>query len=475
MKVSLLFKYIASYVFVVLSALTVLNTIGQYRIIRGITDDRVKGLQKEADVITESYMEDYYGGSKPLLDVYRELQVVDAYSDARIMIVSPTGEVLSDTRGYKTARERERITLPSDLLARDRADSFTLEGIIDDPVTVVVHPVDMNLSLHGYVVLMADRAKLLESAAYYMDTLNICFLIIALVFMLVISFLYFISIVPLRECIRMAREYAKGNFTYEPPKHHRKRNDEFADLTATIDYMGNDIGRIEEYQRGIIANVSHDFRSPLTSIRGFAEAMRDGTIPPELFTKYLSTIIYETERLTKLTEGILELGKFDSRAIRLTKTDFDINSVIKHTAETFEGTCRPRGIYFNLTFEGETLQVHADQGRIEQVIYNLTDNAVKFSKNGSSVDISTSRKGAKVFVSVKDHGVGIPPDKIKKIWERFYKTDTSRGRERKGNGLGLSIVKEIMTAHGEEINVVSTEGAGTEFIFTLPASGGEEE
>jgi signal transduction histidine kinase len=132
-----------------------------------------------------------------------------------------------------------------------------------------------------------------------------------------------------------------------------------------------------------------------------------------------------------------------------------------------EGTCRPRGITFDLTFEAESEMVNADRDRIEQVVYNLVDNAVKFSHNDSAIEISTSEKGNKVFVSVKDHGVGIAADKIKKIWERFYKTDSSRGRDRKGSGLGLSIVKEIIQAHGEEINVVSTENAGTEFIFTL--------
>lgn len=465
MKISLLVKYAVSYLAVVIASLIVMNTIGTARVLKGITSDRVNAMSKEGNVIVESYMDDYYKGGTTLSEVYKELQTIDTFSDARIMIVNPDGEILSDTRGYASAEKADRITLPPSLLNNDVTTEYS-DGNVE-PSTVVVHPVDVDLSLRGYVVLMTARAGIKADGAYYIDTLNICFLLISLVLFAVIAILYIISIVPLRENIKMAREYADGHFEYKSPAHKRKRHDEFADLSATIEYMGNDIGQMEDYQRKFISNISHDFRSPLTSIKGFATAMKDGTIPPEMYDRYLDTIIYETERLTKLTSEILELGKFDSKAAMLKLSDFDINEMIKRTAAGMEGTCRPRGITFDLTFEAESEMVNADRDRIEQVVYNLVDNAVKFSHNDSAIEISTSEKGNKVFVSVKDHGVGIAADKIKKIWERFYKTDSSRGRDRKGSGLGLSIVKEIIQAHGEEINVVSTENAGTEFIFTL--------
>ena len=114
--------------------------------------------------------------------------------------------------------------------------------------------------------------------------------------------------------------------------------------------------------------------------------------------------------------------------------------------------------------------VKADISKIEQVIQNLLDNAVKFSHNNSVIEIHTARRNTKAFISVKDHGIGIPKDNINKVWDRFYKTDLSRGKDKKGTGLGLSITKEIIEAHGENINVISTEGVGTEFIFSLPAA-----
>lgn len=224
---------------------------------------------------------------------------------------------------------------------------------------------------------------------------------------------------------------------------------------------------MEEYQRTFIANVSHDFRSPLTSIKGYLEAIIDGTIPPEMYEKYLTRMITETERLNKLTQGMLTLNSLDSKGY-LSRTSFDINRVIKDTAASFEGTCDARNIDFDLTFADNIQMVYADLGKIQQVLYNLIDNAIKFSHPDSTIYIQVSAQYEKLFVSIKDTGIGIPRDSIKKIWERFYKTDLSRGKDKKGTGLGLSIVKEIIQAHGENIDVVSTEGVGTEFIFSLP-------
>jgi len=240
-------------------------------------------------------------------------------------------------------------------------------------------------------------------------------------------------------------------------------------LAATLNYMSDELNKMEEYQKTFIANVSHDFRSPLTSIKGYLEAILDGTIPPEMYEKYLTRVITETERLNKLTQGMLTLNTLDSKGY-LNRTNFDINRVIKDTAASFEGTCEEKNINFDLTFSNNIQMVYADLGKIQQVMYNLIDNAIKFSHHDSTIYIQASGKYEKIFISVKDTGIGIPKDSIKKIWERFYKSDLSRGKDKKGTGLGLAIVKEIIQSHGENIDVVSTEGVGTEFIFSLPKS-----
>lgn len=194
----------------------------------------------------------------------------------------------------------------------------------------------------------------------------------------------------------------------------------------------------------------------------------DGTIPHEMQDKYLNIILFETERLNKLTQSMLELNKYGARGSMLDISSFDINNTIKLVAQSFEGICQEKKISFELILTGQTSFVSADISKIQQVLYNLIDNAIKFSHPDSTITVETTEKNEKVFISVKDTGIGIPKDSMKKIWERFYKTDLSRGKDKRGTGLGLAIVKDIISAHNENINVISTEGVGTEFIFTLP-------
>jgi len=300
--------------------------------------------------------------------------------------------------------------------------------------------------------------------------LNIVYVTSAVVFGLsLIILLVFTKNVyfPLKKITAGANEYAQGNLA-----HHIEVNtrDEMGYLAATLNYMSTELGQMEEYQKTFIANVSHDFRSPLTSIKGYLEAILDGTIPPEMHEKYLTRVISETDRLNKLTQGLLTLNSLDCKGY-LNRTSFDINRVIKDTAASFEGTCSDKNITFDLTFSESIQMVYADLGKIQQVLYNLIDNAIKFSHADSTILIQASVKYEKIFVSIKDTGIGIPKESLKKIWDRFYKSDLSRGKDKKGTGLGLAIVREIIQSHGENIDVVSTEGVGSEFIFSLPKAG----
>ena len=470
MKANLFLKYLACYLLIVISSLIILNTVGAGRIRNGIINNNIKSMKTEAETITNDYMEGYYSGNMSIFDVDNGLKTIDTFADAGIMIVNAAGEVISDSRGLSFDENKNRRKLPGWLLERESYVGGNIKELSSNAVVTVVSPIDIDFVLKGYVVLYMEMSEVDKAAVYSIDTLNICFLILGVVFLAALLFLYRISIIPLRAVIKAAREYAQGKFDYKFTI-GKNRHDEFKDLMDTIEYMAKELSLMEEYQRKFISNISHDFRSPLTSIKGFATAMIDGTIPPELYNKYLNTICFETDRLTKLTSGLIELGKFDSHQALLDIREFDLHSIIKQTVETFEGSCREKYISLNLIFEGDEAHVMADKGKIEQVLYNLIDNAIKFSRNNSDINITTRSKGNKVIVSVKDYGIGIPKESLKKIWERFYKTDSSRGKDKKGSGLGLSIVREIIQSHGEEIDVISTENAGTEFVFTLSKPG----
>ena len=310
-----------------------------------------------------------------------------------------------------------------------------------------IAPITENMTTRGYVAIHYLMSDLYQNRSTLLWIIQILYILtylgVALLF-----FLYIRCIRrPFQEITKGASEFANGNLSYQIPVDSVNRNG--------------------EYQRQFISNISPDFRSPLTSIKGYVEAMIDGTIPVEMQEKYLKIISYEAERLEKLTRGLLTLNELDIQKRMLHIQPFDINSVIKATAASFEGSCTSRNILLELILSGKELMAQADMEQIQQVLYNLLSNAIKFSPDNSTITLETTEKNGKIFVSVKDHGIGIPKASLQKIWERFYKIDRSRGKDQKGTGLGLAIVKEILHAHGQHINVISTEGVGTEFIFTL--------
>ena len=307
--------------------------------------------------------------------------------------------------------------------------------------------------------LMSD---LYQSRSSLLWIIQLLFVVTYLLVAVLFIFYSFHVRKPLHEITKGASEFANGNLSYQIPV---DSENELGYLAKNLNYMADKLNRNGEYQRQFISNISHDFRSP--SIKGYVEAMIDGTIPVEMQEKYLKIISYEAERLEKLTRGLLTLNELDIQKRMLNIQSFDINQVIKSTAASFEGTCTTRQILLELVLSGKELYARADIEQIQQVLYNLLSNAIKFSPDHSTITIETTEKNDKIFVSVKDHGIGIPKSSINKIWERFYKIDRSRGKDQKGTGLGLAIVKEIISAHGQHINVISTEGVGTEFIFTL--------
>ena len=340
-----------------------------------------------------------------------------------------------------------------------------LGSLLSTPMLSVILPISSSFQVKGYIVIHYPMSELRSQSAYYASIGYLYLICLCILILLGFLVYYFISIKPMQKITAKVNAATQGTFQCAPSV---KCKNAFGQLDTEICYLIEQLQNLDNYQKHFIANVSHDFRSPLTSIRGYAIAIQDGTIPPEMYDKYLEIITFEVDRLTKLTNDLLSINQFDQVGHILDCTTFNINAIVKKTATTFEGTCVQKHIKLKLSFSQKETYVFADQGKIQQVLYNLIDNAIKFSYKDSEIHIKTWIKKEKVLLSVKDCGIGIPKDGIKKIWDRFYKTDLSRGKDKKGTGLGLSITKEIINAHNESITVTSTEGAGTEFVFTLP-------
>jgi len=433
-----------------------------------LVKEKSQNLYSEAILISDNYASDLYSKEITLVEVKEQLDLLSVYLSSTIQIINPSGLVILDT-GYPLDVENEIIieNFDSTLTGNSYYTTGNFFGTFSKDMLSVLAPITSDYKVKGYVCIHMP----MESITYSIDQLlNISYITFLFIFFLsLIILLFFTEFVysPLRKITYAIEQYASGNMHYEFTV---DSDDEIGYLAACLSYMASEIARSEDDQKKFVANVSHDFRSPLTSIHGFLEAMMDGTIPPELHNKYLGIVLNETERLTKLTNSMLTLNNLNTKGMLLNKVHFDINQVIRNTAASFESICRQKNIRFELVLAGESLYVFADVDKIQQVLYNLIDNAIKFSHTDSFIKLETSEKRKRILVSVKDSGIGIPKDDLKMIWDRFYKSDLSRGKDKKGTGLGLSITKEIIAAHNENINVISTPGEGTEFIFTLARS-----
>ncbi len=421
-------------------------------------------LYREALAITSNYAADYYRNRLTLEELATQLDVLSDYTEGEIWVVNHSGTVLIGRQEGEEAYEIKDFHIADFGAKYYRTGTFY--DCFEEPVLTVFAPITVNYKVRGYVMIHKNIQQIYKSADHFLNLSYMALVALLLISVMFLTVYLWRTYGRIRMMNRVMHKYMEGDFGAVMEDEYE---DELGFLCASFNYMANELNTLEDDQRKFVSNISHDFRSPLTSIKGYAEAMLDGTIPVKMQDKYLSIIIAETERLTKLTSGLMELNQYGGHGKTiLDKTDFDINEVIEQTAATFEGACNTKHVVLELVLTGDELLVHADKSKVQQIIYNLTDNAIKFSHNDSSIKIETHVKNEKVFVSVKDSGIGIPKDSIGKIWERFYKTDLSRGKDKKGTGIGLAIVREIIQAHGENINVISTEGIGTEFIFTLP-------
>ena len=296
-------------------------------------------------------------------------------------------------------------------------------------------------------------------------------IVLAIMFLIVLASTLMTSVMgnnillPVQQMKDSAAAISKGDYSREVQV---TANDEIGQLSQAFNQMTRDLSQSETLQKDFIANISHDFRSPLTSIKGYVEAMLDGTIPEESYNKYLQIVLDEANRLTKMTNNVLDLTKMENGQIELHKRSFDINEMIVGLALSFEQRVEDKKIRIQFQFIQEKLFVYADFDQIQRVIYNLLDNALKFTEEGDSICVETSIIGKKAHISVEDTGCGIEEEALPHVFDRFNKGDKSRGKNKMGTGLGLAIAKQIIVNHGEDISVSSHLGEGTKFSFTLP-------
>lgn len=456
------------FLLIMISAFIVLITYSTYATRNTLIEERQKVLVNEATLISQETIASYVKGttSKEILN-----QRFDSFEDSlqvKVWYTDKYGNIIAASHfdDYKD--------LTTNIFMLDNGTTlrkaFTLTGtfydVFDEDMVSIGVPIENNDKLQGYLILHSPIKELNSIKTNFFSITYMPFLLLVLVSSILLAYLSSKVLKPLSKIAQTAKEYAHGNF--DAKIGIKNTHDEIGELASSMEYMAGELNKLDEYRKNFIANISHDFRSPLTSIKGYLEAMLDGTIPPEMHEKYLKIVLSESNRLTKLTSSLLELNNFDTAGPILKKSSFDIMDIANSINNTFEGRFQAKKIEFKVICSSKESIAYADKTKIQQVIYNLVDNAIKFSPKNSTITLEISEKNEKIFVSVKDQGSGIEKEDQNKIWDRFYKTDPSRGKDKQGTGLGLSITKEIIKAHGEHINVISTAGVGSEFLFSLP-------
>lgn len=271
---------------------------------------------------------------------------------------------------------------------------------------------------------------------------------------------------PLREMNEIAIHYAKGDFSKSV---QYESTDEIGQLAKSFTYMAEELNDLENRRKQFVSNVSHDLRSPLTSIKGFIIALLDGAIPDNQRSHYYHLMKDETERMIKLVNDTLDIARLEEGQHKLIQRHYNLTDQINLIIYKLEPQFKKKNLNIRFKQAHSSCYVYADKERIEQVIINLLQNAIQFSYNNSPIDIQLEPIGTQVKITIQDYGVGIKKEQLHAIWKRFYKTDEAR-TNKTGFGLGLAIVKSILDSHESKVTVNSETGQGTRFSFTLPAS-----
>ena len=330
---------------------------------------------------------------------------------------------------------------------------------------------DADGHITGIIVVVSDNINSTVMTGELSKTVVSAELLVLLAVLIAVYFISDRVTSPLRGMCSATTEFANGNFDARVPV-PKSGHDEVAQLAQAFNQMAESLEHLESLRNSFIANVSHDLRTPMTTIIGFIEEIRDGVIPPSEQAHYLEIISNEAKRLSRLVSSLLDISKIQAGDRKFSPSPFDICEMGRVILISFEQQIDEKKLEVAFECDEDRLMVLADRDAIHQVFYNVCHNAVKFSKVGGTLRIHiSSERDSKVLVSVYNEGEGIPKADLPYVFDRFYKSDKSRGLDKSGVGLGMFIAKTIMQAHGETIWAESEEGKWCEFFFTLPRTG----
>lgn len=428
--------------------------------------EKIAILERNANTITDTFCEIKSSGY--MAELNRIGNSVANSSNTTVFFVDKDGSVFSSSKNNENVSPI--ITVSSTIMKQlikngSYSENGTLNGIYPKQYYTYAKTLVDSSGIYGAVFISgpADDVQSLTTSMMNMSLItSACVLII----LFVIIYCYVRSMfAPLRSMSDAAKAMANGDFSKRVDEN---RNDEIGELAKSFNAMSASLESLETMRSSFVANVSHELKTPMTTIGGFIEGILDGTIPKEKQNKYLTVVADEIKRLSTLVNSMLSLSKLDSNQAELKCSKVDIVDIICKVVISFERQLESKNIEFIGMDDFKRVIIECDGDMIYQVIYNLFDNAVKFTPEGGYISIFVSEYNSSIKIYIKNSGVGIPAEEIQHVFERFYKTDKSRSVDKTGVGLGLYIVKNILHYHNGSVSVKSVEGMYTQFTVSLP-------
>ena len=441
-------------------------------LIRGYLEDRATNRLKN-DCATLSNMAAAYPDSLTDSDFLINLSLVASMSDSDAVICDENGRLLVCSEDPFGCRHqglvigeafKEKVLTGSFIKSRG-----VIQGVYEDARYIVATPIRAsNGETLGLVIASTPTAATQAVSAWVLDTFLLVSLFVVLIFMVAVFIYARRTSSPLREMAKAANDFGHGNLNARVSKHPNHPR-EVQELALAFNNMAASLEKSEYQRKEFVANVSHELKTPMTTIGGYVDGILDGTIPPEQQTHYLQIVSQETKRLNRLVRSMLDISQLQEQGgvPEEKKTRFDIAECAGQVLITLEQPILAKALNVQVDFPDYPLFTHACQDYITQVFYNLLDNAVKFCPKGGNLGLALRKGGSKAYVTISNDGPTIPAEELPLLFDRFHKLDKSRSENREGWGLGLYIVKTIVCCHGENISVTSQNGV-TEFTFTLP-------
>lgn len=394
------------------------------------------------------------------------------FCESNIILIDSDGKVLYHDVGINllssdkiSEKTLEKLT---DSLWRPKMSDF--DGFFDTRRLNFIYPVEENVSGDntpvGYIILTSDATGM---SKIFEKIIKIVIISSLWVFFAAILVVYFITnriTTPIKLTSKAVKAYARGNFDVRIPV---KGEDEIATLAKAFNNMASELSKLEKTRNTFFSSVSHDLKTPMTSIQGFIEGIIDGTIPEDKHSYYLGIVLEEVKRLTRLVNSLLDITRMQSGSVKLNPEKFDVCEMARLILISFEEKIEEKKLDIEFNCDEDTSLVYADKDAIHQVLYNIISNAMKFTNDGGklAIDITNDKSSDKYNISVYNTGIGIKNDELPYVFDSFYKADSSRGLDKTGTGLGMFIAKSKIEAHGEQIGVESEYEKYCRFYFTL--------